>query len=132
MASIRTEVSLSASAQQVWEVLADVGNLPKLVPGFVTRSVLEADGRAREVTFANGLTVREVIVTVDHDAKRVVWSAAGGALTHHNASAQVLDSGAGCTFVWLADLLPDEAASGVAAMIQHGLAAVQRAFPNQR
>jgi hypothetical protein len=46
--------------------LRDVGALhTRLVPGFVVDTRLEAG--ARIVTFANGMTVREQIVTVDED-----------------------------------------------------------------
>ena len=48
-------------------------------------------------------------------------------MTHHNASAQVFADGANRTrFVWIADLLPDEMAPGVAAMMDQGLAAITR------
>jgi hypothetical protein len=59
---------------------------------FVTDCRLEGD--ARIVTFANGLVVRELIVDVDDGARRLVWSATGGTLTHHNASLQIFAEGA--------------------------------------
>jgi hypothetical protein len=81
---------------------------------------------ARLVTFANGMTVRELIVDVDHQARRVVWSARGGSLTHHNASAQVVSEGDyRARFIWIADLLPNEAAPAIAGMIDMGLAAIR-------
>lgn len=52
-------------------------------------------------------------------------SVVGAGLTHHNASAQVEGSGAATRFVWIADLLPDEAAPRIAAMIEQGLAAIR-------
>ena len=97
------------------------------MPGFVVDTKLE-DG-ARIVTFGNGMVVRELIVDVDDQARRVVWSAVGGRFTHHNASVQVFEHGtAGSRLVWIADLLPNEAATNVAAMIEQGLAAMKRAF----
>ena len=60
-------------------------------------------------------------------ARRVVWSATGGALTHHNASAQVFADGPQRTrFVWIADLLPNEVAPAIAGMIEQGLGAIKR------
>jgi hypothetical protein len=48
-------------------------------------------------------------------------------MTHHNASAQVFPDGEGrCRFVWIADLLPHEAAPGVAGMMDQGLAVIKR------
>jgi carbon monoxide dehydrogenase subunit G len=125
MATIAREVRIEACPEQVWDALRDVGAIhTRLAPGFVTDVKLE-DG-VRIVTFGNGRVARERIVTVDAEAKRVVWSVVGGAMTHHNASAQVLADGEACRFVWIADLLPDELAPAIAGMIEHGLAAIRK------
>ena len=120
MASIREEISTSAERSDVWSALRDIGALhTRLVPGFVVDTQLELG--ARIVTFANGMVVREQIVTIDEDEHRVVWSAVGESLTHHNASAQALaNEKGGTTVVWIADLLPDEAAPAIASMMQQG------------
>jgi carbon monoxide dehydrogenase subunit G len=125
MASIRREVRIDARPETAWAALRDVGALhTRLVPGFVVDTRLE-DG-ARIVTFGNGMVAREIIVDVDDDARRVVWSAVGGPMTHHNASAQVFPDGAGsCRFVWIADLLPNEVAPAIAGMIEHGIAVIK-------
>lgn len=125
MASIRREVRIDARPETAWAALRDIGALhTRLVPGFVTDTRLE-DG-ARIVTFGNGMVARELIVDVDENARRVVWSAVGGRMTHHNASAQVFpDGAAGCRFVWIADLLPNEVAPAIAAMIEQGLAVIK-------
>jgi carbon monoxide dehydrogenase subunit G len=126
MASIHRQISINAEAAQLWDALRDVGALhTRLVPGFVTGCVF--DGESRTVTFANGMQARELIVTVDEAVRRVVWSAVGGRLRHHNAAAQVLGDEPGrCRVEWVADLLPDEMAPAVAAMIEQGLAAMKR------
>src|SRR6187431_1907355 len=124
MASIRKEISTKARLAEVWAALRDVGALhTRLVPGFVTDTKLE-DG-ARIVTFGNGMVVRELIVDVDDAARRVAWSAVGASMTHHNASAQVFADGAGCRFVWIADLLPNEVAPAIAGMIEQGLGVIR-------
>ncbi|MFO1338276.1 MAG: SRPBCC family protein [Burkholderiaceae bacterium] len=127
MASIRREVLIDVPAAQAWAALRDVGALhTRLVTGFVTDCRLDGEG-ARIVTFANGVVARELIVDVDDAARRVVWAAVGGRLTHHNASAQVVEQGAGqCRVVWQADLLPDAMAPAIAAMIEQGTAAMKR------
>ena len=129
MASIHREVRIAARPQTAWAALRDVGALhTRLVPGFVTDVTLEEG--ARIVTFGNGRVARERIVTVDDEAKRLVWSVvggAGGAMTHHNASAQVFPEGEqGCRFVWIADLLPNEVAPAIAAMIEQGIAVIKQ------
>lgn len=128
MASIRREVLLDAPLDQVWDALRDVGALhTRLVPGFVVDTKLEAG--ARIVTFGNGMAVKELIVDVDEQQHRVSWSAVGTRLTHHNASFQLFkESPERTRGVWIADLLPHDAAPNVAAMIEQGLEAMKRVF----
>jgi carbon monoxide dehydrogenase subunit G len=126
MASIRKEISTAARPDDVWDALRDIGALhTRLVPGFVTDTRLEPD--ARVVTFGNGVVARELIVTVDDDERRFVWSVVGGSMTHHNGSAQVFCDAKGLTkVVWIADLLPDEAAGAVGAMMEQGMAVMKQ------
>src|ERR1700677_1853152 len=110
MASIQKEISTNASVDQVWSALSDIGALhTRLVPGFVVDTHLEPGERI--VTFGNGMVIREPIFDIDEEKRRLVWSAIGGSLTHYNASAQVFADATGQTrVVWIADLLPNEAA----------------------
>jgi hypothetical protein len=128
MASIRKEIPLDARAEEVWDAVRDIGALhSRLVPGFVVDTKLEPG--ARIVTFANGMVVRELIVDLDDKARRLVWSAVGGFLRHHNASAQVFAEGdARSRLVWIADLLPDELAGDILGMIEQGALAMQKTF----
>src|SRR5215471_7570978 len=126
MASIRKEILTKARPDDVWDALRDIGALhTRLVPGFVTDTRLEPG--ARVVTFGNGRVARELIVTVDDEERRVVWSVVGTSMTHHNGSAQVLSDAEGLTkVVWIADLLPDEAAGPVGAMMEQGMAVMKQ------
>ena len=128
MASIRKEIVTRARPAEVWDAVRDIGALhTRLVPGFVIATRLEPG--ARVVTFANGMTVREPIVTIDEQDRRLVWSAVGGSLMHYNASAQVVAEPDGSSrVVWIADLLPDEAARGVEEMMDAGMAAMKAAL----
>jgi carbon monoxide dehydrogenase subunit G len=131
MASIRRETQVAASAAQVWEVVRDIGAIHRrLVPGFVTDCKLEGD--ARIVTFGNGVVAREVIVDMDDAARRLVWSATGGRLSHHNASLQIFDEGGGQSrLVWIADLLPNEVAGPIAGMIDEGMRVMKKTLEAQ-
>ena len=126
MASIRREILIDTPPDAAWAALRDVGAIHRrLAPGFVTDVRLE--GGDRIVTFGSGMVARERIVDVDDDARRVVWSVVGSGMTHHNASAQVLDEGAsGSRFVWIADLLPNELAPAIVGMIEQGLAVIKQ------
>jgi Polyketide cyclase / dehydrase and lipid transport len=110
MASIRKEILIDASPEDVWAAVRDWGALhERLVPGFVIDTRLE--GEDRMVTFANGTVLRERLIDLDHETRRLVWSIVDGPYTHHNASAQVFGEGErGARFVWTADLLPNELA----------------------
>ena len=128
MATIRKEITTTAKPDQVWAAIRDIGALhTRLVPGFVVDTKLEPG--ARIVTFANGITVRERIVTIDDQAKRLVWSVVSERFTHHNGSLQVFVNADGETnVVWIADLLPDEAAGMSSQIMDHGMSAMKTAL----
>lgn len=130
MATIRKETIIEACPDLVWEALKDVGAIhTRLAPGFVTDVVMEEG--ARLVTFGNGMVIREKMISVDEKTRRVAWSATGGALEHHNASAQAIADGpARCRFIWIADVLPDAAAAALEPMIGAGLAAIRQHLEN--
>lgn len=121
MASIHKEIVVQRNRNTVWDAIRDVGAIHKrLVPGFVVDCRLEGD--SRYLTFANGMTIREIIVDVDDQRYRHSWSARGEPFTHHNASLQVFEQGPGaCRLVWIADMLPNELAGPIGVMIQQGL-----------
>ena len=125
MATIRKEMTLNASPAEVWDVIRDVGAVHRrLAPGFLTDTRLEEG--ARVVTFANGVVARELIVSVEEDVQRLVWSVVGGRATHHNSSFQVFAvAGGGTRLVWVTDLLPDVVAPALRAMIEECSRAIQ-------
>jgi hypothetical protein len=132
MASIRREIELARDPDEVWDVIRDVGAVDRrLAPDFVVDTTLEADRAARLVTFANGAVVRELIIDVDEDRRRVVYAAVEGPLgsTHHNASFEVRPGPGGKTLlVWIADVLPHDVAPALEGMMDLGVAAMRRAL----
>ena len=126
MASVRKEVSIAARPEHVWAAVRDVGNIHvRLVPGFVIDCRMEGD--IRIVTFANGMVVREPIVDIDDDQRRVAWGAVGGQFEHYNASLQVFAEGPDRTrLIWIADLLPNALTANVQALIEQGIAVMQQ------
>jgi hypothetical protein len=126
MATIQKEIAIERSKEFVWDAIRDVGAIHKrLVPGFVVDCKLEGDWRT--VTFANGMVVRELIVSIDDKICRHAWSARNAPLTHHNASVQVFADGDDkCRVVWIADLMPNEVAETIAEMIQQGLSRMKQ------
>jgi hypothetical protein len=128
MATVYKEVSLPTSPEAVWDVVRDVGAVhTRFAPGFVVDTVMEGADQ-RIVTFANGFVAREVIVDVDDQSWRLAYSVRSERLTHHNASFQVFPTEAGSRLVWIADMLPHEAAVTVGGMMTDGLEAVRKAL----
>jgi len=125
MASIRKDMTLRADPSQVWDAVRDVGAIhTRLAPDFVTNVTL--DGDARIVTFANGMTAKELIVDVDDTARRLVWSVVEGRPTHHNGSIQIFSADGGCRLTWIADILPHDFAGPIGAMMQQGMEAMKK------
>lgn len=125
MATIHREILIDAPAEAVWDAVRDVGAAHRrLVPGVLTDTRL--DGDARVVTFANGLVARELIVTIDDERRRLAYASVGGRARHHHASMQVLAAGGGARLVWITDVLPDELAEPIGALVEAGAAAMKR------
>lgn len=126
MATIIKEILIDVRPEDAWDALRDFGALhTRLVKGFVTACTM--DGDTRVITFANGMTVREPLVGIDEKARRLAYTAEGGRTTHYNASAQVFAEGKDRTrFVWTIDLLPNEAAGPVGAMVEQGANAIKQ------
>lgn len=125
MATITKSVDVALTPDQAWEAVRDWGHVhQRLCPGALTDCRVEEG--ARIVTFASGLTARELIVAVDDEARRLVWSVIGSTLlTHHNGAMRVLGEGRGSRIVWTADLLPHEAAGPVEGLMDLGCAAMK-------
>lgn len=126
MASIRKEIRTYASVDEVWDAIRDYGALHiRLVPGFVVATRLEPG--ARIVTFGNGSVIREPIVAIDEEARRLVWTAEGAKTSHYNGAVQAFADGEhGTRVVWIADFLPDEAARDIGAAMEAGAAVMKK------
>src|SRR4051812_8682641 len=120
MAHIHKEILIDADPDVVWSALADWGALhERLVPGFAVATELDENGD-RIITFFNGNRVRETLVALDEDKRRLAWSIVDGPYTHHNGVGQVFaEPDGGARFVWTTDLLPDEAAELTGQMMEH-------------
>jgi hypothetical protein len=124
MASVRKEILIDANPDDVWSALRDWGAVhERLVPGFVTDARLDGDDRI--VTFFTGAVVREVLIDLDDEARRLVWSVVDGPYTHHNGAAQVLESDGRTRFVWIADFLPNELAERTDALMERGISVIK-------
>ncbi len=126
MASIRKDIPIDATPDEVWDAVRDFGALhTRLAPGFVTDTKL--DGDARIVTFASGNMARELLIDCDEQRKRLAYAiAANERVKHYSASVQVLADGATRSrMIWIVDVLPNEIAPYISAQMDQGALAVQ-------
>lgn len=128
MASIRREISLAADAASVWDALRDFGAVhERVAPGFVVAT--QVDGDSRMVTFGNGMRVRERLIDSDDAQKRLVYGVVDSRFTHDNTAVQVFAEGAGRSrLVWTRDMLPNELAGSIAAMMDQAVQAMKPAL----
>lgn len=126
MATIYQEFVVEAPAQFVWEAIKDVGAVHRrLAQGFVTGTELR--DRERTVTFANDVVVREKIIGVNDDVRRLSYCVVGGPAAHHNASFQVFPTGPQQSRVlWITDLLPDDMQAPIGHMVERGAQAIKQ------
>ena len=124
MATIYKEFLVNATPEFVWEAIKDVGSVhTRLANGFVTNTVLSGD--VRTVTFANGFVVKERIITVSDQQRRLAYAAVEGRASHHNAYLQVFAAPNNQSHVlWVTDLLPDELHGPIEQMVELGSTAM--------
>lgn len=125
MATLRKEITVTAGATAVWNALRDFGAVhTKVAPRFLTG--LEMDKGDRILTFFNGMVARERLVTLDDEGCRLVYAVVGGQASHYNAAVQVFPEGDGSRIVWTVDLLPDDLAPAIGAMMDQAAVAMKK------
>jgi hypothetical protein len=133
MASIRKEIVIEVAPKQIWAAVRDAGAVHKrLVPGYVVDTRIEGDTRI--LTFPGGGVVRELIVAVDDEARRLAYAVVEGRmpLAHHHASFQVFTEGEGLSrLVWITDVLPHELAAEVRMRVERGAAVIKQTLEEE-
>ncbi|MCP3805607.1 SRPBCC family protein [Allokutzneria sp. A3M-2-11 16] len=135
MTAIRIEVQLDLDADRAWEVIGDFVDGPaRMAPGFVAKSLGDKDSPdLREVTFTNGLVVRERLVARDDEQRRIAYAVIGGTMTpeHDEAAFQVFPDGDRSLLVWTRDVRPAELADQFRAVMQEGVKVIARTLRAQ-
>lgn len=125
MASIRREEIVQVPADRAWAALRDVGRPHALFANVLVDGRI--DGDIRTVTFANGMVVRERVVDIDEESRRVAYTVIDGVFEHHSASMQIVPDGdERCRFIWVSDFLPNEKMELVAPLVEAGATALVR------
>jgi hypothetical protein len=122
MATICKEIIIDAPAKHVWAAVRDVGAVhQRLMRGILVDARL--DGDERILTFAQGNTVRELIVSIDDETQRLAYAVIEGSrhTTYHHATMQVFSDGVDRTrLVWITDFLPHDQEPIIARIIERG------------
>ncbi|MEV5574140.1 SRPBCC family protein [Spirillospora sp. NPDC052269] len=131
MASVRQEIVIDASPEHVWDVLRDVGAVhERLLPGRVADTRIEGDQRF--LTFPDGHVIRELIIGVDDDARRLAYAVVEGArpaVERHHASFEVVPEGEDAArLVWITDVLPHALAPEIRVRTERGAVEMKRAI----
>ena len=134
MASIHKEIVIEVPPEHVWAAVRDVGAVHQLLtPGILVDTHLEGDERV--ITFARGAVVRELIVTLDDEARRLAYAVIEGSkrTTYHHASMQVFagDEG-GSRLVWITDFLPHDQAVSIAAIVERGAEVMKQTIESSK
>jgi Polyketide cyclase / dehydrase and lipid transport len=126
VASIHKEVTVEVDAEIAWAALREVGKAHALFAPVLQDCRLEGD--IRTVRFGNGMVVREQILDVSDERRRMAYAALDGpGMTYHHASMQLVDAGPGrCLFVWITDFLPAAIRADILPLIEQGTAALKR------
>lgn len=131
MAAVHIETRIRAPAQQVWQALAATGEAHLAFAGVLKGCRLERED-LRAATFANGMVVKERIVSVEPQRMRIAYSVIEQ-FVHHSASMQVVARGDGeCDFIWVADVLPHDAAASITPLMEAGAQALQAVMEKKR
>jgi hypothetical protein len=134
VASVRVEVRIGLPAGEVWEAVADVGAVHRrLLPGRVADA--RVDGDVRTLTMPGGAVIRELIVAVDHEERRMAYSVVEGQrmpITYHHAAFQVFAEGVDCRLVWTTDVLPHAMAPAVRARVERGIVEMKEVLESGR
>lgn len=124
MATRQKEIIIEATPEQTWAAVCDVGAVhTRLTPGYVVATHIDGDNRW--LTFPNGVKLREKIITIDEDARRLAYAVVEGGsnpLIFHHATFQVFAEGTNHSrLVWITDFLPHERAEEIHLRMARGI-----------
>lgn len=91
MATLRREVRIARTADDVWAVIADAGAIAEWFPAMETSSI---EGDVRHCSLRSGLELVEQIVTSDDELRRFQYRVTGGVpVIEHLATVDVFALG---------------------------------------
>lgn len=126
MPSLRNEIAVAASADDVWTILGDLRATPEWIPGVVEAEVDGADRLCRTV---DGGEIRERITARSDEARSLSYeqTAVPLPMSGSRGTLRVVGNGAGSLVTWEAEFeAPDEVAAMVDGYYRKTLEALKR------
>ena len=88
LGSLRHEIRIRRSADDVWALAGDPARLHEWFPGIVACQV---DGTSRVITAATGMSMPEEILVADRGLRRFQYRLALPMIVHHRGTIDVID-----------------------------------------
>jgi uncharacterized protein YndB with AHSA1/START domain len=124
MGTVRRQVQIRRSADDVWAVVGDPASIHTWFPGMVDATV---DGRTRIITTASGLPLPEEIITVDPIQRRFQYRVTAPIMQHHLGTIDVFALEDGTSLVsYSTDCEPDAMALIIGGATGAALAELRR------
>lgn len=124
LGSIRHEVRIRRTAEEVWAFAGDPARLHEWFPGIVECKV---DGTTRTITTATGLPLPEELLVVDGVQRRLQYRITAPMFVHHRGTFDVIDLGDGtCLAVYSTECDPRTMALLIGAGTAGALAELKR------
>jgi uncharacterized protein YndB with AHSA1/START domain len=133
MASIYKEIAINVAPEKVWAAVRDVGAVHRrLVPGYTVDTRIEGD--VRILTMRDGNVVRELIVDIDDEKRRLAYAVIETRmpLLHHHATLQVFAEGESRSrLAWTTDALPHTLAAEIRMRVERGAMVMKQTLENE-
>ncbi len=129
MASVRREVRIARSADEVWAVVGDPTSISRWFPGIVDATV---DGTSRVITTASGIPMPEQIVTNDALQRRFQYRITAPIIRNHLGTIDVfaLDE-CSCLVAYATDCEPDAMALIIGGATGNALVELRRQLESE-
>ncbi|MGV8919353.1 MAG: SRPBCC family protein [Pseudomonas sp.] len=136
MATASATIEISASADQVWQLMGGFDSLPNWLP-LIVESTLSEGGRVRHLRTADGAEIVERLQTFDNQARTYTYSIVQGPfpVTDYLAKVEIREAaGNKASVTWSGSFTPvgisdTEASAIFDGVYQGGLDALKANFP---
>jgi carbon monoxide dehydrogenase subunit G len=130
MGTVRRQVRIARSADDVWAVVGDPLTISRWFPGIVDAKV---DGATRVITTASGIPMPEEIVTNDAIQRRFQYRLTAGLVRNHMGTIDVFDLGDGTSLVaYATDGEPDAVVLMIGGATGNALGELKRQLEGNR